>query len=792
MNSRNVLAWIGHWHDAGAFADCSSEQVLERYVSTRDEAAFRELLHRHAGHVWTICRWELPDGGLAEDAFQATMLALVRHAGRIRLAGSLSAWLDKTARREVTVIRRKRGYQAKVEAAKSTPVTVEAGPESRIDSAVLRGAVADLPERYRLPIIYRYLAGMSPTDMARVVGIPEATGKTRLKRGLELLRKKLAAQGLGIGVGAVSVEATLSAAAVPVPQTLLVVTVKAVQALPVKRSVLAALTAWMTTRRVVVGGIVLAGGVATALVSTPGPRNGPISTTVTITPVRDPAMRGSPLLVLAAALGLAQPAPAQTGPVVVALSGTAAPAGGNYNTFSSPVLNGTGQVAFQAGLTGGSSASGVFVGAPGAIQAVALQGTAAPAGGNYNNFFSPVLNGSGQVTFNADLTGGTATRGIFVGPPGAIQAAALQGTSAPAGGNYNNTFTLIPLLNVSGQVAFFAGLTGGSSTTGVFVGAPGAVQAAALVNTAAPAGGNYSSFNVSPALNSSGQVAFTANLSGGSSTSGVFVGAPGAILAAALQGQGAPAGGTYGGFSFPRMSASGQLAFSASLTGGSSTGGVFAGAPGAIQAVALQGTAAPAGGNYSDSISSPVLNGSGQVAFRADLTGGSSAEGVFVGASGAVQAAALSGTVAPAGGNFNNFNVIPSLNASGQVAFIATLSGAGVTIANDQGLYAGSVGGLVKIVREGDQVDVDPGPGVVLRTIADGGINVATATGGQDGRGVWFSDTGVLTYRLAFTDGTSGVFTSVVPVPEPAGVLAVASLVGASAVFFLRRWTGGL
>ena len=80
--------------------------------------------------------------------------------------------------------------------------------------------------------------------------------------------------------------------------------------------------------------------------------------------------------------------------VVVALSGNPAPAGGNYynsnpdapnTTFTNvPVLNQSGQVAFTAYLAGGSSTEGLFAGAPGSLQPVALQGTAAPGGGIYN------------------------------------------------------------------------------------------------------------------------------------------------------------------------------------------------------------------------------------------------------------------------------------------------------------------------------------------------------------------------------------------------------------------------
>ena len=236
------------------------------------------------------------------------------------------------------------------------------------------------------------------------------------------------------------------------------------------------------------------------------------------------------------------PAPAQATPILVALAGNAAPAGGNYGGVFTPVLNGSGQVAFLAILSGGSSGQGMFAGLPGSLQAVALLGDAAPAGGSYIAFGSPVLNGAGQVELQASMAGGAT--GVFAGAPGSLQTAALVGSAAPAGGNFNG-FLTIPVLNGAGQVAFRATLSGGSSPQGIFVGVPGSLQAAAFSGDAAPAGGNYASLSNAPMLNDSGQVAFSSTLTGGTSINGIFVGAPGSIQSAALQGSAAPAGGNY-------------------------------------------------------------------------------------------------------------------------------------------------------------------------------------------------------------------------------------------------------
>jgi hypothetical protein len=463
----------------------------------------------------------------------------------------------------------------------------------------------------------------------------------------------------------------------------------------------------------------------------------------------------------------------------VAVSGAPAPAGGNYRTtgtFGSPNLNSSGEIVFQAYLSGGSATNGIFVGTPGSLQAVALQGAAAPAGGNYNLLAPLALNSSGQVAFAASLTGGSSASGFFVGTPGSVQAAALEGTAAPAGGNYSSLYSAdsFPLFNASGQVAFFANLTGGSSANGIFAGAPGSVQPVALLGTAAPAGGNYVGLKGGgQALNDLGRVAFVANLTGGSSSQGIFMGAPGALQTAALQGGAAPAGGSYSSFVELELNDSGHVGFLAQLTGSSSTQGIFAGAPGSLQAVALLGGAAPIGGSYSGLAKPPLLNASGQVAFLAYMTGGSSTQGIFAGVPGALQPVALQGGAAPGGNGatYSDFGASLGylLGGSGQVVFGATLAGTGVTFANNTGLYASLPGGVVEIVRKGDMIDFGNGSG--LHTVS--GITVTNGSGGEDGRGFSLNDSGMLVYELTFTDGTSGIFTSTIPVPEPSSGLFV-------------------
>ena len=66
-------------------------QLLERFVSRRDEPAFAALMVRHGPMVLSLCRQMLRDKQEAEDAFQASFLVLARNAASIQKRPSLSS-----------------------------------------------------------------------------------------------------------------------------------------------------------------------------------------------------------------------------------------------------------------------------------------------------------------------------------------------------------------------------------------------------------------------------------------------------------------------------------------------------------------------------------------------------------------------------------------------------------------------------------------------------------------------------------------------------------------------------
>src|SRR5436305_5066112 len=77
--------------------DLSDAQLLEAFLSRREDAAFEGILRRHGPMVFGVCQRVLRDAHLAEDCFQASFLVLVRKASTVHRQTSLGSWLYKVA-----------------------------------------------------------------------------------------------------------------------------------------------------------------------------------------------------------------------------------------------------------------------------------------------------------------------------------------------------------------------------------------------------------------------------------------------------------------------------------------------------------------------------------------------------------------------------------------------------------------------------------------------------------------------------------------------------------------------
>jgi RNA polymerase sigma factor (sigma-70 family) len=201
---------------AGELADA---QLLERFLTQRNEAAFATLVRRHGPMVLGVCRRVLHDSQHAEDAFQATFLVLIRKAGSLHQPNLLASWLYgvayRTARKARDQVARRRARERPVtEVALDPPVEDLVWGDLR---SVLEEEVQRLPARYRVPVLLCYLQGQTNQAAARQLGVPEGTLKGRLMRARELLRARLTRRGLVLSAGALVAALTDNAAAAVPP-----------------------------------------------------------------------------------------------------------------------------------------------------------------------------------------------------------------------------------------------------------------------------------------------------------------------------------------------------------------------------------------------------------------------------------------------------------------------------------------------------------------------------------------------------------------------------------------------
>jgi RNA polymerase sigma-70 factor (ECF subfamily) len=208
--------------------DLTDRHLLERFVAAGDEAAFAALVRRHGPMVLGVCRRLLHDAHEAEDAFQATFLVLVHKARAIGRPEQLGPWLHGVAYRTAA-----RSRQAARRRAREREAAAPPGDDPADEAAwrelrqVLDEELRRLAPKYRAPLVLFYLEGKTTEEVARQLGCPKGTVLSRLARGRDRLRRRLARRGVALAVGLPAGLLTAKAAAVEVPAPLALGTVNA-------------------------------------------------------------------------------------------------------------------------------------------------------------------------------------------------------------------------------------------------------------------------------------------------------------------------------------------------------------------------------------------------------------------------------------------------------------------------------------------------------------------------------------------------------------------------------------
>jgi hypothetical protein len=475
-----------------------------------------------------------------------------------------------------------------------------------------------------------------------------------------------------------------------------------------------------------------------------------------------------------------------------------------------PVLNLAGHTAFSAFTPGDGVDSddeqGLWSEGSGILSVVARVGDPAPGisapGAVLGSFSQPLaLNDAGETAFISSM--GKSRNGLWIENAGNLSL--IVGLGMPAPGTSDGTeFTSAgrPALNSAGHAAFLGILAGADVDDGNFRGiwsqtSGGLVLVARTGSPAHGTSGNYAALG-SPVLNAAGQLAFGGNLINTSAGHGRYeaiwsgsAGSPALIVQQANHPPGTPSGVEFHLFGAPALNAAGQTAFNATLSGGDvvdgvNDSGIWSQGPGNLELVVRAGDQAPGMPSGIDFLGfrELILNASGQTAFLATLTSigpNGNDEGIWAERGGNLERVACAGCLAPdapSGFAFSFFD-LPALNAAGQVAFAAELSDDNGEFL--QGIWAtDSSGELQLVARTGTQLEVAPGE---FRTVQ--AVSFAGGSGNSDGISSGFNDRGQLVFWASFTDDSSGVFVSnLVATPEPA---SFALLVAPAAALLATR-----
>lgn len=174
--------------------DDRTDSALVIALSEGDRVALAELYARHA--PWLLLRLQrrCADPGLVDEVVQDTFVAVWRGAGRYDGRGEVAAWVWGIGVRRLVDALRRKPLSALMPTVPEQVVEISA--EERVLLGVeygdLAGALDQLSPELRAVVQATVLDGLTTGEAARLLGIPQGTVKTRMKRARAQLREELA------------------------------------------------------------------------------------------------------------------------------------------------------------------------------------------------------------------------------------------------------------------------------------------------------------------------------------------------------------------------------------------------------------------------------------------------------------------------------------------------------------------------------------------------------------------------------------------------------------------------
>ncbi len=181
----------------------TSDEVLIARIAGGDRLAMQVLFARHHVRVYRFVLRLVRNEATAEDLISDVFLDIWRQAGKFEGRSAVSTWMLSIARFKALSVLRKRPEEEldeetaeRIEDQTDDPETALAKKDK---GAVLRQCLSALSAEHREIIDLVYYHEKSVEEAAEIVGIPEATVKTRMFYARKKLSELLKEQGIDRG-----------------------------------------------------------------------------------------------------------------------------------------------------------------------------------------------------------------------------------------------------------------------------------------------------------------------------------------------------------------------------------------------------------------------------------------------------------------------------------------------------------------------------------------------------------------------------------------------------------------
>lgn len=172
----------------------SDEEIVERVVNG-EQHLYEQLMRKYNSRMYRIGISIVNDDKEAEDIMQTAYINAYRQLRSFQGRSSFATWLTRILIYEALLHKKRKLKLQKVlmerpdiDFHNDTPLK---GLMNKELKGLIEGAVAKLPEKYRMVFVMREIQEMSTTETMEALNIGESNVKIRLRRAKEMLRSEL-------------------------------------------------------------------------------------------------------------------------------------------------------------------------------------------------------------------------------------------------------------------------------------------------------------------------------------------------------------------------------------------------------------------------------------------------------------------------------------------------------------------------------------------------------------------------------------------------------------------------